>query len=111
MIFETLRCVYCKQPIGDGVHIGAGDGTGQKFAHEACYYRTRLSEANQELNRLKAGRLVAIPDELRQRLRWIGNVAYNMAQETSPGRVLTDDVHKQFGRICDWADEAEKLLK
>ena len=31
-------CVYCHKPLEAGeVHRGAGDGTGQRFAHDACW--------------------------------------------------------------------------
>jgi hypothetical protein len=33
------RCVYCGQPFTDGVRVGAGDGSGKRFVHRACYTR------------------------------------------------------------------------
>lgn len=41
-------CVVCTLPIADGVMRGMGDGGGQRFAHDACYWRSeadRLSRA------------------------------------------------------------------
>lgn len=35
----THICTICKTPIEDGVLMGDGDGTGQRFAHPACWYR------------------------------------------------------------------------
>ena len=45
-----MNCEYCKFPIESGTFIGAGDGTGQKFAHEACYYRKMQDEMKMKLD-------------------------------------------------------------
>lgn len=34
-----LACDICTLPITDGAMRGHGDGTGRRFAHEACYWR------------------------------------------------------------------------
>lgn len=45
-------CVFCATRIY-GKMIGAGDGTGQKFAHPECYYLTRLNVAEAERDALR----------------------------------------------------------
>ena len=32
-------CVVCQTPIEDGVMRGFGDGAGDRFAHDSCYWR------------------------------------------------------------------------
>jgi hypothetical protein len=46
---EALRCVLCGEPM-EGVMVGYGDGTGQRFVHQECYdapvaLRERVAEA------------------------------------------------------------------
>jgi len=55
-----MDCVHCTLPI-EGAHRGAGVGTGQRFAHEDCYWRneatqlaTSLVKAKQLLNIVKS---------------------------------------------------------
>ena len=45
-------CAVCTTRIY-GKMLGAGDGTGQKFAHTECYYRTRLDVAEAERDALR----------------------------------------------------------
>ena len=45
-------CVYCELPI-TGSFRGAGDGTGQRFAHDDCWFREELDAAKAEIERLK----------------------------------------------------------
>ena len=33
-----MKCDICGTPLS-GVFVGNGDGTGQRFAHEACYWK------------------------------------------------------------------------
>lgn len=57
-------CVMCQLPIF-GTLIGAGDGTGQQFAHPDCYYRHQLRLVEQEKSDAEA-RVTALEDELRR---------------------------------------------
>ena len=47
------NCVICTTRIY-GKMIGAGDGTGQNFAHPECYYRTRVEKAEAERDALRS---------------------------------------------------------
>lgn len=47
-----MKCVHCKLDI-DGDSMGAGDGTGQMFAHPECWYRNRCNELEMECADLK----------------------------------------------------------
>jgi len=44
MMVEVYQCEFCKKPIMGGSMIGAGDGTGDSFAHPDCYERARELE-------------------------------------------------------------------
>jgi len=48
-----MLCIICGIQIM-GESIGAGDGTGQKFAHPACYYKREYERVKAELATLKA---------------------------------------------------------
>ena len=49
----TDFCTICKLPIS-GVFIGDGNGRGQDFAHESCYYRREMEKSKAELASVKA---------------------------------------------------------
>lgn len=66
---EELRCIHCGEEFR-GLMIGAGDGTGQKFAHRPCL---ELAALRAEVERLKASkpfmleeRLAALREEKRE---------------------------------------------
>jgi len=51
---NKIVCVVCGLPFQSGsIQIGMGDGTGQKFAHEHCYYRELVKEKDREIDDLK----------------------------------------------------------
>lgn len=45
-------CIFCELPI-EGSMIGAGDGTGQKFAHPDCFWRDKAENLETTLQRIK----------------------------------------------------------
>lgn len=45
---SKITCVHCRLPIY-GKMIGAGDGTGQKFACPECYWRERARRLREAL--------------------------------------------------------------
>lgn len=47
---KTYICVHCTTPI-EGNLVGAGDGSGESFSHEVCYWRERALDAEAELRR------------------------------------------------------------
>jgi len=59
---EAERCVHCHLLIF-GAMRGAGDGRGQKFAHEDCYWRAEAGRLEKALAECR-GRLDRIYVEL-----------------------------------------------
>lgn len=49
---DKPQCVYCGFRI-TGTMIGAGDGTGQNFAHPDCYYRKECERKDATIARLE----------------------------------------------------------
>jgi hypothetical protein len=49
----TAICVHCALPIEPAeVRVGAGDGSGQKFAHQVCFFRHLVGMYKQALTDL-----------------------------------------------------------
>lgn len=47
---DSYSCVYCFLPISPGEPIrGAGDGRGQQFAHDVCYWRHEVGVLSEKL--------------------------------------------------------------
>lgn len=74
-------CAICKTPIDDGYMYGAGDGTGQKFAHPLCFVKREnarltalLAERDARIARLVEAGVVAI-DCLERALGGVGGAA------------------------------------
>lgn len=69
-VVELPTCVHCEQPI-KGTMIGAGDGSGSKFAHTECYYRKeadRLTTENAALREKLEEEKGSFPNKL---MMWI----------------------------------------
>lgn len=43
------HCTICNEPIGSGVFVGDGDGTGQRFAHKTCFDLREVKKAATDL--------------------------------------------------------------
>jgi len=45
---SEYKCAICGMPIRS-IMMGVGDGTGQKFAHESCYWRDKYEKSVEDL--------------------------------------------------------------
>lgn len=87
---EKRLCIHCGLPI-EGAMIGAGDGTGQKFAHPECYYR-------KDAERLRKERDAALAH------------ASEAEKQVEYWKARSDSYCKDAGRQMTRADAAEKEI-
>ncbi len=98
-------CVYCRTPIDDGYMYGAGDGTGQRFAHPLCWVKQENKRLTAEVERLTRERDRAYESGLgyARAVRQILDMAYRRAHKQ-----IIDYARAVLGGVADDPAEAER---
>lgn len=75
-------CVICTLPLA-GERIGAGDGTGQKFAHPSCYWRREAGQLRKALSEAEQWRV-----DVAEGLGYINHAEGQAGYEIADPRVI-----------------------
>jgi hypothetical protein len=83
---KVYDCVVCGLPITDGVMWGMGDGTGERFGHDRCYWRTEARKLED--------RLILLRDDVQFVSRLLDRVAIRLDElfPNDPKPVMQDDL-------------------